>query len=257
MHAELIYNPRAGQVTVRHELQSVIDFLKRYGWTVDCCETRAPGDAAGLARNAAGRGVEVVIAAGGDGTVGEVANGLVNTGTSLGVLPTGTTNSWAIQMGIPALHPLSPGTNVAKMVTDFETKISRPVPANYYRKILLDAARILAEGRTVPVDMGEVSGRYFLMWSGIGLDASVLRNIPAAQKKMFGTWAYFVTAMGALGQYPSCNVRVTLDDKTLEVSTPLIIISNIQLYGGMMIVGANALVDDGKLDVSIFKGEGF
>jgi diacylglycerol kinase (ATP) len=256
MLAELIYNPRAGQVTVRHELETVIGFLNGFGWHVSYQETKAPKEATGLARNAALKGVDVVIAAGGDGTVGEVANGLVHSGTALGVLPVGTTNSWAIQMGIPALHPLSPSTNVAKLVTNLETRMSHPIPANYYRKIILDAARVLVEGRAIPVDMGEVSGRNFLMWSGIGLDATVLQSIPPAQKKMLGSWAYFVTAMGTLSQYPSSDIRLTLDEKTFNVITPLIIVSNIQLYGGMMAIGANARVNDGKLDVCIFKGDG-
>jgi diacylglycerol kinase family enzyme len=257
MQAELIYNPRGGQVVVRNELKAVMTFLARYGWTVTYRETTGPGEATELACNAAREGANVVVAAGGDGTVSEVANGLLHTDTAMGVLPVGTTNSWALQMGIPALHPFLPGTNVVKMVTDLEQRIARPVPANYYRKVLLDAAKVLVEGRTVAVDMGEVSGRYFLMWAGIGLDATVLRSIPPKEKKMLGSWAYLATALGIFGRCPSTAVRLSLDGNIIETNTPLIVISNIQLYGGMMAIGAKARVNDGKLDVCVFKGQGF
>jgi len=110
MQAELIYNPSSGQVVVRHELDNVVAFLNRYGWSVTLRETSKPLEATELARYAANRDAKVVIAAGGDGTVNEVANGLVNTVVALGVLPVGTTNSWALQMGIPALNPMLPGT---------------------------------------------------------------------------------------------------------------------------------------------------
>lgn len=93
MQAELIYNPSGGQVTIRHELHNVVAFLRRCGWSVALRETSRPLEAIELARDAVNRGARVVIAAGGDGTVNEVANGLVNTDTALGVLPVGTTNS--------------------------------------------------------------------------------------------------------------------------------------------------------------------
>jgi diacylglycerol kinase family enzyme len=152
MQAELIYNPSSGQVVVRHELDNVVAFLNRYGWSVTLRETSKPLEATELARHAANRDAKVVIAAGGDGTVNEVANGLVNTDVALGVLPVGTTNSWALQMGIPALNPMLPGIQVVKMIAALEESIARPLPANYYRKVLLDAARVLIEGHTVAVD---------------------------------------------------------------------------------------------------------
>jgi len=109
MQAELIYNPYSGQVIVRHELDDVIAFLGRHGWSVTLRETGKPSEATELARHAVNRGAKVVIAAGGDGTINEVANGLLRTGVALGVRPVGTTNSWALQMGIPSLNPMLPG----------------------------------------------------------------------------------------------------------------------------------------------------
>jgi diacylglycerol kinase family enzyme len=257
MQAELIYNPSGGQVVVRHELDNVVAFLNRYRWSVTIRETGEPLQATELARHAANRGARVVIAAGGDGTVNEVANGLVNTDAALGVLPVGTTNSWALQMGIPALNPLFPGTQAAKMIAALEERVARPLPANYYRKLLLDAAQVLVDGRTVAVDMGELSGRYFLMWAGIGFDAAIAQSIPLKEKKALGSWAYLVPAIESASRFYGTDAWLNLDGKLVKVSTPFIVVSNIQLYGGMIAIGAKAYVDDAKLDVCIFKGGGF
>ena len=257
MHAELIYNPSGGQVVIRHELEKVVAFLNRYGWSVTLRETSKPLQATELARHAVNRGARVVIAAGGDGTVNEVANGLVNTDAALGVLPVGTTNSWALQTGIPALNPLLPGTQAVKIIAALEERIARPLPANYYRKILLDATRVLVEGHIVAVDMGELSGRYFLMWAGIGFDAAIAQSIPLKEKKALGSWAYVLPAIESASRYSGTNAWLNLDAKVVKVSTPFIVVSNIQLYGGMIAIGAKAWVNDGRLDVCIFKGGGF
>lgn len=257
MQAELIYNPSGGQVVIRHELDNVVAFLRRCGWSVALQETSRPLEAIELARDAVNRGAGVVIAAGGDGTVNEVANGLVNTDTALGVLPVGTTNSWALQMGIPALNPILPGTQAAKLFAGLEERIARPLPANYYRKVLLDAARVLVEGQTVAVDVGELSGRYFLISAGIGLEAAIVESISLKEKRALGSWAYVLTAIESAYKYSSTDVRLKLDEKVIDVSTPLIVVSNIQLYGGMAAIGPKACVNDGRLDVCILKGDGF
>ena len=257
MQAELIYNPSGGQIVVRHELSNVVAFLNRCGWTVVLHETSEPMEATELARQAANRGANVVIAAGGDGTVNEVANGLMNTDAVLGVLPVGTTNSWALQMGIPALNPMLPGKQVVKLIADIEERIARPLPANYYRKVLLDAARVLVEGRTVAIDVGEISGRYFLMWAGIGLDAAIIESIPPKEKKALGSWAFVFTAIGLSYRYSSANVRLNLDGRVINTNSPLVVVSNIQIYGGVIAIGSRAFVNDAKLDVCIFKGNGF
>lgn len=257
MQAELIYNPYSGQVTVRHQLHDVVALLNRYGWSVTLRETRKPSEATELARNAVNRGAKVVIAAGGDGTINEVANGLVNTEVALGVLPVGTTNCWALQMGIPALNPILPGTRLFKLIADLEERVQRPLPANYYRKVLLDAAKVLVAGNTVAVDVGEISGRYFLMWAGIGLDAAIAESIPLREKKALGSWAYVLSAVESGYRHLSTEVCLHLDEEVVKTTSPLIVVSNIQLYGGVMAIGAKACVNDGKLDVCVFEGDGF
>ena len=257
MQAELIYNPFGGQVVIRRELDNVIAFLSHQGWSVELRETSRPLEATELSRQAVNRGARVVIAAGGDGTVNEVANGLVNTDAALGVLPVGTTNSWALQMGISALNPLFPGPQAIRMMAGLEEIIAHPLPANYYRKVLLDAARVLAEGHSVAVDMGKLSDRYFLMWAGIGFDAAIVQSVRLKEKKALGSWAYVLPAIESAARYSGTDTRLNLDGEVIEAGTPFVVVSNIQLYGGVIAIGARACVTDGKLDVCIFTGSGF
>ena len=257
MQAELIYNPHAGQVAVRHEIEEVIAFLNSCGWQVAYKETTKPKDATTLARAAVLRGAKAVIAAGGDGTISEVAEGLLHTDAALGVLPVGTTNSWALQIGMPALNPWLPGTNLVKLVAGLEERIAHPLPANYYRTVMLNDARNLVEGQTISVDVGEVAGRPFLMWAGIGLDAEILMNISPKEKKALGSWAYLFTTIGTIGRRSGTDVLLKLDGKATHISTSQIIVCNIPLYGGIMEIGARARIDDARLDVCIFKGDSF
>jgi diacylglycerol kinase (ATP) len=257
MQAELIYNPSSGQVIIKRELDNVITFLDRYGWSVTLRETSKPLEATELARHAVNTGAKVVIAAGGDGTINEVANGLVHTDVALGVLPVGTTNTWALQLGIPTLNPMIPGIQAVKLIAALEERIARPLPASYYRKVLLDAARVLVEGNIVAIDMGELYGRHFLMWAGMGFDAAITQSISLWEKKALGSWAYVFPTIESIYKYSGTDVCLNLDGKVVKVSTPFIVVSNIQLYGGMIAIGAKAWVNDGKLDVCIFKGGGF
>jgi diacylglycerol kinase family enzyme len=257
MRARLIHNVHAGQVIVRHDLEQAVEYLERSGWNVSFQETRAPLEATALARQAAQEGVDVVIAAGGDGTVNEVLAGLVNTNTVLGVLPVGTTNVWALQMRIPTVNSvIGPSPWLTKIMADLEERMEHVLPVGFYRSVLLDAARVLVEGEVRAVDVGKANDRHFLMWAGVGLDAVVTQNVSTEDKKHLGAWAYVGTALDTIREYQSTEAIVTLDGKVRQVNTPLIVASNIQLYGGVLPLGARACVNDGKLDVCIFKGDG-
>jgi len=257
MRAAIIHNPYAGQVSLKLELEDVLNFLGRYGWITSCQETTKPKEATELARQAAERGAEIVIAAGGDGTINEVVNGIMGSDVALGVLPVGTTNVWALQMGIPTPNPLLQSIRALTSFTDLEKRIAHPLPSNYYRKVLLRAAKVLIEGHVTYVDVGEVSGRYFLLWAGIGLDAEIIDSISSKEKKTLGSWAYLLPALGTARRYHSTDICLRSDGKVINTSTSLVVVSNIQLYGGFLPIGAKARVNDGKLDVCLFKGQGF
>jgi len=257
MRASLIHNVHAGQMVVRRDLEQAVEYLEQRGWSVSLQETAAPLEATALARQAVQEDVDVVIAAGGDGTVNEVLAGLVNTNAVLGVLPVGTTNVWALQMRIPTVTSvIGPSPWLAKIMADLGERMEQILPVGFYRSVLLDAARVLVEGEIRTVDVGKANDRHFLMWAGVGLDAVVTQNVSSEDKKALGVWAFVGTALDTIREYQSTEAIVTLDGKARHVETPLIVCSNIQLYGGVLPLGARACVNDGKLDVCIFKGEG-
>ncbi len=233
MKAHLIYNPTAGPRDVRRDLKSVRSYLKRRGWSVEMRVTEKSSDATTLARAAAQAGCDVVIAAGGDGTVNEVVNGLVGTQTALGVLPAGTGNMWAKQLHIPTYTLVNPLR-------------------------LREAAAGLTKGVIHSIDVGQVNDRYFLCWAGIGLDAQVTAEMEPRQRytKRLGVLPYAIAAVLVARDFPGVRTRVFLDGGIVRGRTLLILVSNIQQYS-MLNVARKARVDDGLLDVFIFKGLGF
>jgi YegS/Rv2252/BmrU family lipid kinase len=176
-----------------------------------------------------------VLVVGGDGTINEAANGLAGTEVALGVLPMGTGNVWAAQIGLV------------------------PVPTPLHRPRLLSAARALAEGEMRRVDLGRAGTRYFLLWAGVGLDALVTRAVEteaAPIKRRLGPFAYGVAGLRVVWSYAGTRAVVSLDGRELKARVLLVLISNVQLYAGMVRPAARARIDDGWLDVCVFKGRG-
>lgn len=234
MQARLIYNPAAGPWDVRRALKRVRSYLGQRGWSVELQLTEKPGDAIALAREAAQAGCDVLIVAGGDGTVSEAANGLVGTQTALGVLPVGTGNLWARQLRTPTFT------------------IANPLR-------LREAAAGLAEGTIRLVDVGQVNDRYFLCWAGIGLDAQVTTELEPRPRhtKHLGMLPYAIATILVARDFQGVRTRVYLDGRIVRGRTLLVLASNIQQYGGMLHVAREARMDDGLLDVFVFKGLGF
>jgi len=232
MKAQVILNPNAGQRDRRHELKGAMAYLEDQGWQLTLRETRGPEEATTYARQAVAEGYDVAVAAGGDGTVSEVANGLAGSEVALGMFPIGTTNVWALQMGIPPLWPLR-------------------------QHSLLEAAKVLAEGRIRHVDLGQVNGRYFLLWAGVGLDAKITEEVEPEAKKRLGALAFVIAGVMVAKEFAGTKVQVTIDGCEVKRRAILIVASNAQLYAGIVRLAAQARLDDGLLDVLIFKGQGF
>lgn len=232
MRAQIILNPSAGQRDRRHELKEAIAYLEDRGWQLSLRETRGPEEATTYARQAVAEGYDIVIAAGGDGTVGEVANGLAGSEVALGMFPIGTTNVWALQMGLSPLWPLR-------------------------QHSLLEAAKALAEGHIRRVDLGQVNGRYFLLWAGVGLDAKITEEVKPEAKKRLGALAFAIAGVMVAKEFAGTKVQMTIDGCEVNRRAILIVASNAQRYAGIMRLAAQARLDDGLLDVLIFKGHGF
>lgn len=233
MKALIIHNPTAGPRDIVRELQRVRRELTKHGWSVDIESTRSPGDGIRLARQAAGADLDVVWAAGGDGTVNEVTNGLVGSPTALGVLPIGTGNIWARQLHLPVYtitHPFR------------------------LREAALDQIR----GQVRAIDVGRVNDRHFLLWAGVGFDAAVTSEMePRTRRtKKLGALPYVIASFVLAREFSGVPTRIVMDGRMLRGRTILLLATNTQMYTYFNVT-RRAKLDDGLLDVFFFKGLGF
>jgi YegS/Rv2252/BmrU family lipid kinase len=205
-------------------LDRVANLWRDCGWHVDIAATIAPGDATRRAQQAASDGYHAAIAAGGDGTVNEVMNGLIGTDTALGTLPLGTVNIWAREMGLPM--------------------------------DLLKAAAMIAKSELTKIDVGMAGNRHFLLMAGIGFDAAVTAMVNSDEKKRLGAIAYVKQAMQIAWNFRGVRLKLKIDGKRVHGRILMVVIGNSQLYGGVLKLTAHATIDDGLLDVCVIKGEG-
>jgi diacylglycerol kinase (ATP) len=233
--ALLIFNPTAGpRGELRRDLERVVGYLDERGWRVTIRATRKPGDATELARVAVAARLQAVLVAGGDGTVHEVVNGLVGSNTAMGVLPVGTGNVWAKEIGMPTLGL---------------TQADR----------LLAAARMLVDGKVRWVDVGRAGDRYFLNSAGVGIDASVAAQVEPrtrTAKQLGGVVPYVVAGLAIARDFQGVRTTVVVDGRSVRTMILLVVVSNIQLYGGVVKMTPEARLDDGLLDVRVFRGMG-
>lgn len=215
----------------------VADLWQAQGWQMNIQPTQAAGHATTLAREAVAAGSQIVIAAGGDGTLGEVANGLAETETILAPLPVGTANSFARELNMP-------------------------LPGFRGRHQLLRAADLLLNGRIQPIDLGyttnnEGSGRYWLLWAGVGADGFLVENIEPRPKwsKKIGRLGYMFQGIAVAHRYPSVVANIEIDGAVYEDHYLLALISNCRRYaGGGLTISPHAQLDDGQFEVLLFQG---
>jgi YegS/Rv2252/BmrU family lipid kinase len=234
MRSRLIVNPASGPRDVRRELPAVLNHLEVQGWRTTIHETERPGEATQLAQQSRDEGLEAVFVVGGDGTINEVINGLAESVVALGVLPGGTGNVWAKELGLPTRSPL-------------------------HQTPLVDAIRALVPGATRRIDLGKANGRYFLQWAGLGLDAEVTYAMEprTRRQRRLGVLAYIVAGATAAANMVGTRTRIWIDDECIYRRSILIVVSNSQLYGGVVRIATDARLDDGLLDVNVFSGTGF
>jgi diacylglycerol kinase (ATP) len=220
----ILFNPHAGQGSnVISQLERAADLWRDRGWQVELCPTQYAGHATYLAREAAAQGYDIVAAAGGDGTVNEVVNGLVSTQTALAVLPIGTVNIWARELGLSM---------------DIQ-----------------QAADAFLQARLEQIDVGRAGDRYFLLMAGIGFDAAVTAEIRSEEKKRFGAIAYLKQAVQLAWQFRGSRAKIYVDGRRIRGCVLMVVIGNSQLYGGVVKFTSHAVVNDGVLDVCVIRGQ--
>ncbi len=231
--ALLLYNPAAGRFSVRPFLSNVICPLREHGWRLEVAETVNGRHATQLARLAASENLRAVFAIGGDGTIGQVAAGLVGSQTALGVLPAGTSNVWARELGLPAFTWLN----------------LRALEAN---------ARRLAQASVYAIDVGLCNDQPFLMWAGVGLDALTVHKLEPRKRfaKYLAVPHYAATTIWSASLWHGLNLRVWANDRCIEGHFLLAVASNIRHYlGGLTQLSPRAYLDDGQMDLWLFSGD--
>ncbi|MFM2432568.1 MAG: hypothetical protein RLZZ511_3782 [Cyanobacteriota bacterium] len=241
----IVFNPNAGQAgNVETALEQAAALWQQHGWRVRLQPTRCAGDATTIAKAAAAAGIDIVVACGGDGTVNEVINGLVNTDTALAVLPAGTVNIWAREMGLSMDVQRAAAATLLAQWQQIDVGRVRSV---FPRSRRLSRKRV-ARPKEALVD------RYFLLMAGVGFDAAVTAGVDPQEKKRFGAIAYIKQAVQIGWNYRGSSIALKIDGKKLRGRFLMAVVGNSQLYGGVMKFTVNALINDGLLDICAIQG---
>ncbi len=209
----IIVNPAARGVQAR------IARLRQLTRNVVIRTTQGPGDAEAQAERAVEQGFGTIVAAGGDGTINEVVNGIGGTGVVLGILPMGTVNVLAMELGLP-----------------FD---------------LVSAWKVIRNGKVRLIDEASANGHIFVQMAGVGVDAQIIARNNRQIKQVLGPLSYLLTATQVAAERPP-RLRVTSEDHpTVEGS--FVLVGNGRFYGGPFPVFAHADMQDGLLDICVFK----
>ena len=233
--ALLIYNPTAGRFPFQELSERAAQVLRSYGWEVSLEQTQNAEHVTALARQAAERGLDALFTVGGDGTINLAARGLAGSQTALGVLPGGTANVFAKELGLPSL-------TLARLTA------------------LDESAHSLANAPRWAMDLGLCGGVPFVLWGGIGFDAFALRKIEPRPRweKYLATATFAAALLRHAADWHGVNLTVNADGQRVSGRYVVAVMSNIHLYaGGLAQISPNACLDDGVLDLWLFEGGEF
>jgi diacylglycerol kinase (ATP) len=222
----VILNPAAGQENPARVRRQIGGAFAVRGAPFDLVETTGAGDAEDWARRGAELGYRAVVAAGGDGTIAEVITGLAGGEVPLGIIPQGTGNQLAANLGIPS--------NVER------------------------AVEVAVNGSAVPMDLGQLgNGRYFALMAGAGWDAEVMSAASRELKERWGFGAYLFAGLRRAATPPSALFRITADDMEFEIRAASVIIANTgqlvyDLLPMELRIGPGVSFHDGLLDICVF-----
>jgi diacylglycerol kinase (ATP) len=228
--AVIIYNPTSGRNRSRrlHAIEEAAKILQASGIDARLLPTTCAGSATELARDAAQNNCGMVVVCGGDGTINEVVNGIADTGTPLAILPAGTANILAKELGIPWNIPAA----------------ARLIARGKLARVALGLAQWSApekQGPAVPTQ------RYFLCVSGAGPDGAIVHGIDLAHKSRVGILAYWLEGLRQFFTYPFPLFTVASPEKTVTAS--LIVVGRTKYYGGPFRITVGASLFEDKFEL--------
>jgi YegS/Rv2252/BmrU family lipid kinase len=218
-----VVNAHSGHADPTRVIEVLRSRLASGGLGLDVHETRKDEDVAAVVRDAVARGFDLIVAAGGDGTVSAVANGVVGGVARLAILPLGTTNVLARELGVP---------------------------------LELEAACALIAGpnATTPVDGMRLEGRCYFTQIGVGVDAMMIHDTSEVDKRRMGVLAYVLTMLKALAGYTPRRITVDADGRCVRTRSLQVILANCGTLGASALRwGPDVRADDGRIDVCVFR----
>jgi diacylglycerol kinase family enzyme len=201
---------------------------------MEIAETLSGTHATQTAHQAAAENYDAVFAIGGDGTVSQVASGLLNSETALAVLPAGTTNVWAFEQGQKSF-------------------------SWFHWRALRENAALLANVEPQRVDVGLCNDQPFLLWAGVGLDAQTIHKMEPRHRfiKHISVPHFFASTVWESAFWHGLDLRVWADGKLVEGHYLIAVATNIRHYaGGLSVLSPNALLDDNEMDMWLLSGDG-
>ncbi|MFG1735355.1 diacylglycerol kinase [Paenibacillus sp. 843] len=219
-NARLIYNPTSGREEMKRRLADILNRLDSAGIETSCHATTGEGDATREAADAVERGYDLVIAAGGDGTLNEVINGMAGRDNlpPLGIFPLGTTNDFARALGIS--------------------------------KNWEEYCDLVIRGETRPIDVGKANDRYFINIAGGGTLTELTYEVPSKLKTMIGQLAYYLKGIEKMVSLAPQELIINASGHpAIHDEFMVFLIANSNSVGGFDKIAPGASIDDGLFDV--------
>ncbi len=221
--ARIIYNPTSGRELFKRHLPEVLEALEIAGYESSCHATTGEGDAIEAAKKAVVNGYDIIVAAGGDGTLNEVVAGVsqFDNRPKIGLIPMGTTNDFARAVHIP--------------------------------RDIQKAVDIIIKGDSIPVDVGLVNDRYFINIAGGGRITELTYEVPSRLKTMLGQLAYYLKGIEMLPSINATKVRIEYDGEVFEDEAMMFLVGLTNSVGGFEKLAPNSSINDGKFSLLILK----
>ncbi|KFE41310.1 diacylglycerol kinase [Staphylococcus agnetis] len=219
--ARIIYNPTSGKELFKKALPDVLIKLEQAGYETSAYATQKVGDATEEAARAIDRNYDLLIVAGGDGTLNEVVNGIAEKPNrpKLGLIPMGTVNDFGRALHLP--------------------------------NDIFEAVDVIIQGKTVQVDIGKMNSRYFINLAGGGKPTEVSYEAPSKLKSMIGSFAYYVKGFEMLPQMHAVDVRIEHDEHVFEGEIMLFLLGLTNSMAGFEKLVPDAKLDDGNFTLLI------
>ena len=221
--ARIIYNPTSGREAIKKNLPDVLEILENAGYETSAHATTGEGDAIEAAKLAVERRYDLVVAAGGDGTINEVVNGMAEQEyrPKLGIIPVGTTNDFARALQIP--------------------------------RDIVAAAEIIAKGDRIPIDIGRMNEKYFINIGGGGSLTELTYDVPSKLKTVLGQLAYYLRGIEMLPSLKATNMSIEYDGKLFEGEAMLFLVGLTNSIGGFEKLSPDSSINDGMFTLLILK----